>query len=144
MDPAVIKQVVTALSIIAQLVDALGVGGIVSLALAGPVLIVLAVLVLSHLNNTRVARLMESYRTDADRRFEEHRRQTDMVLERYGEALRETAQYYNDNVELVRSFSKMANGFQDLVVSNTRTLERLCNDVEHHVFCPLARDKKGL
>ncbi|MFW5490417.1 MAG: hypothetical protein ACNI3A_18670 [Desulfovibrio sp.] len=144
MDPATLTKITAALTAIAKIVEALGPGGVIALALAGPVVVVVAVLILAHLNNKRMARSFDEYRIDADRRFEAYRDQTSETLESYGAVQRETAQYYRDNVELVRSVESLARGFQDVVVTNTRTLERLCNDVEHHVFCPVARESKGL
>lgn len=48
------------------------------------------------------------------------------------EALGSVKQMYESNVALVKSYDKMASGFQDLVVESTRTLTRVCDLVSHN------------
>lgn len=163
LDPGTITQVVTALSIIAKIIDALGVGGIIGLALAGPVIVVIAVLLLSHLNNRRLTTVVDAYRKDADTRFEEYRKQSETSLrelrndsnkrfnefrtmmtttvEKYGEALSETRQFYKDNVELVRSWERMAEDFASVISLNTQTQQKLVDRIEHNQFCPIVKEK---
>lgn len=154
MDAATLTQVVTALTVFAKIVDSLGAGGLVALALAGPVVVVLAVMILSHLNGAKLAKIIESYRDDADRRFDEYRKDADRrfdhfrdtvtdTLTQLSQAHAETAQFYRDNVELVKIANKLAEGFQDTVVSNTAALERVANMVRHNQYCPVARRDSG-
>lgn len=163
MDPATITQIVTALSIIAKIVDALGVGGIIGLALAGPVIVVIAVLLLSHLNNRRLSTVVDAYRKDADTRFEQYRKQSEgslreirndsskrfnefrtlmtTTVDKYGEALGETRQFYKDNVELVRSWERLAQDFAEIISLNTRTQQKLVDKIETNQFCPAVKEK---
>ena len=126
MDPTVISQVVAALSIIAKIVDALGVGGIVGLALAGPVIVVLSVIFLSHLNNQRLAAMLEVYRKDAGDRFETYRKDSgdrfeyyrntmDKALDESEDGLNQVIQFYKDNVELVKNITNIASDLKDVV-----------------------------
>lgn len=150
MDPATMQQVVTALGIIAKIVQALGPAGITLLFLAGPVVVVIAVLLLSHFNNRRLSAVVDAYRADADRRFEEFRVNSDRRYEqtrgwmeatvaKYGEALEETRQFYKDNVELVKSWERMAEDFAEVISLNTRTQQKLVDRIEHNQFCPIVK-----
>lgn len=146
MDAATMTQIVTALTVIAKIVDSLGAGGIIALALAGPVIVVLAVMVLSWLNSEKLAKIIESYRNDADQRFETYRATSDQrfeeyrgdmnkVLTRYGEALMRTTDYYENNVDLVKGYERMAKDFAGVVSLNAATMQRLVDRIETIIQC---------
>jgi hypothetical protein len=150
MDPTTITQVVTALSIIAKIVDALGPAGIALLFLAGPVIVVIAVLLLSHLNNRRLTTVVDAYRSDADTRFREYQKGSDTRFEAFrtlmdrtvkdhGKAFAEVSQFYRDNVELVRVTQKMATEHIDIISLNTRIQQKLVDKIETNQFCPLVK-----
>jgi hypothetical protein len=154
MDPTTLTQIVTALSIIAKIFETLGPTGIILLFLAGPVVVVVAVLLLSHLNNRRLTVIMDAYRKDADERFECYRVDSDkrfdefrnwmtQTVDKYGEALAETRQFYKDNVELVRRYERMAEDFAEIISLNTRTQERLAGRIESNQFCPVVKREMG-
>lgn len=48
-------------------------------------------------------------------------------------------QMYQDNVKLVESTQKIAEGFQDIVVLSTQTLTRVQSSIDSNLFCPLMR-----
>lgn len=157
MDPAILTQVVTALTIIARIVDSLGVGGVIALALAGPVIVVLAVIIISYLNGLKLARIIEAYRADADarfeayrtdsegrfeayrsdseRRFEAYRTQADAALKQYGNALGETREFYNNNVLLVQGFERMCKDFGGIVSLNATTMQKLADKIDTALAC---------
>lgn len=146
MDAAALTQVVTALTVIAKIVDSLGVGGVIVLSLAGPVIVVLAVMVLSYLNGVKLARIIEAYRKDADtrfeayrenseKRFEEYRTHTDKVLTKYGEALGKVTDYYENNVELVKGYERMAKDFAGVLSLNSATMQALVDKIQTVIEC---------
>lgn len=150
MDPATLSQIVTALTIIAKIVSALGPGGIALLFLAGPVVVVIAVLLLSHFNNRRLSTVVDAYRQDADARFREYRSDSDSRFEAFrnlmdrtvrehGEAFTEVSQFYRDNVELVRVTQRMASEHIDIISLNTRIQQKLVDKIETNQFCPLVK-----
>jgi hypothetical protein len=53
----------------------------------------------------------------------------------------ETAQYYRDNVELVKSYERVADDLSDLVATNVQVLERLVGKIDNNLFCPVARER---
>jgi len=138
--------VVTALTVIARIVDSLGVGGVIALALAGPVVVVLAVMVLSYLNGVKLARIIEAYRADADARFEAYRNDSerrfdayrelaDKTLSQHGDALSETRLYYSNNVELVRGFERMCKDFAGVISLNSTNMQKLADRIEAILSC---------
>lgn len=52
----------------------------------------------------------------------------------------QVTQYYRDNVEVVKGYQRMTTDFCDVVVNNTRALERIANMSEVNMFCPMARE----
>ncbi|MGE4297541.1 MAG: hypothetical protein AB7E47_05875 [Desulfovibrionaceae bacterium] len=170
LDPITLKTVATALVAIAQVVDRLGPGGLLALALAGPVVLLIAILALSYWHGTKQNRALNAYREDTsaiieemrlaaakDReasahqlrdlmqdtyaRDERRRSEMDAILASYGDAVRIQQGHYNDNVELVRSWDRVAKALQDIVVTNTAAIARLCGLVENNQWCPVAREQ---
>lgn len=157
MNPADITKLVQALQVIAGILQQLGVPGLVAIMLAGPAAVLITVLVLDHLRGRKQAELLETYRKDvatmvaalqaesdsrreeASSRLETYRADMQSVLRQLGEHQRDTSQYYRDNVELVKVYERMANDLTDVVVSNTRTMERAVSLIENNMSCPAAR-----
>jgi hypothetical protein len=71
-----------------------------------------------------------------------YREDTLAMRAEHDKALVEVRQMYKDNSELVRSYQKIAEGLQDLIVLNTRTITNLCDKVDQNQFCPQVRLKK--
>jgi hypothetical protein len=126
---------------IAAVLSGLGVPGLVALALAAPALVLVTVLVLDHIRNTRMAMMQQEFRTDTTRILDAYRNNTSKILEAYrvdtqsvckelGKEHAEAVRFYNDNVELVKDYERMADALQTLVVNNTRAVERLITIVE--------------
>ncbi|MEN6439439.1 MAG: hypothetical protein ABFD97_12770 [Syntrophobacter sp.] len=90
------------------------------------------VLILWYLSDRNHQKTLKQYREDVI----EHRRL-------YDEGLREVRRMYENNVELVKGYAKIADGFQDLVVLNTQTLTKLCDSVNSNQYCPQVRLKKA-
>jgi len=126
---------------IAAVLSGLGVPGLIALALAAPALVLVTVLVLDHIRNTRMAVMQQEFRVDTTRILDAYRNNTSKILEAYrvdtqsvckelGKEHAEAVRFYNDNVELVKDYERMADALQTLVVNNTRAVERLITIVE--------------
>lgn len=136
MNPMEITQVLEIVAQAASLLERLGVTGIVMLALSGPALVVLAVLVIEYHRSSRHraenAELLAAMREENARsregaalQLEAYRADTQHLVRELGANQSATDKYYKDNVELVRGYRLLAEGLQDVVVGNTRALERL-------------------
>ena len=137
---------------IAGVLQQLGVPGLVALVLAAPAAVLITVLVLNHLQDRKTAAMLEVYRqdmaklaetarTEALTQLEVYRADTQSILRSLGKEHSETAQYYKDNVELVKSYERMAKDLSDLVASNVRLLERLAGQISNNMYCPLVRER---
>ena len=71
-----------------------------------------------------------------------YREDTRLQALAHEKALAEVRQMYRDNVELVRSYQKIAEGLQDLIIMNTQTIATLCVKVDENQYCPMVRPKK--
>lgn len=136
MNPAEITQALEVLSGIVQILDRLGISGLILLALSGPAIVILAVLGIEYHRSTRQraenAELLAAMREENARsrdasatQLEAYRSDTQHLVRELGANQTATDQYYKDNVDLVRGYKIVAEGLQDVVVGNTRALERL-------------------
>lgn len=46
---------------------------------------------------------------------------------------------YTDNVELVKSFEKIAGSLQDVVILNTQVMQGIKESVDNNIYCPIMR-----
>ena len=159
MNPADLNTLVQAVATIAGVLQQLGVPGLVALVLAAPAAVLITVLVLNHLQDRKTAAMLEVYRQDMAKlteiaraeaetaraealtQLEVYRADTQSILRSLGKEHSETAQYYKDNVELVKSYERMAKDLSDLVASNVRLLERLAGQISNNMYCPLVRER---
>lgn len=152
MNPADLTTLVQAVATIAGVLQQLGVPGLVALVLAAPAAVLITVLVLNHLQDRKTAAMLEVYRqdmakladtarADAATQLEVYRADTQSIVRELGRDHAETAQYYKDNVELVKSYERMAKDLSDLVASNVRLLERLAGQIANNMYCPMVRER---
>ena len=68
----------------------------------------------------------------------------DMLEQRktYEDGLREVREMYERNAMLVKDYASLARDLRDIVVMNTQTLTRVCDDVNRNQYCPMVRLKK--
>ena len=130
MDPAQLDSLVNAAQSIASVLSQLGVPGLLCLALAGPALIIVAMLYFEHLRVVRQAKEEEAYRETVEKVLETYRTETQTMLREVGKEHAEAVSFYEDNVELVKKCESMAEGMQVLIVNNTRAMERLATVIE--------------
>lgn len=84
--------------------------------------------------------MVKEMREDSACKLESYRADMQTVLRELGDHQQETAQYYRDNVELVKAYERIATGLQDVVVNNTRTMERVLSLIENNMMCPAVRE----
>ena len=130
MTSAEIATTLEALSGIAQVLERLGIPGLVGLALSGPALVLIAVLVIEFCRSRKMHELVESMRAESKKTLEAYRTDTQSILRELGANQSQTDRYYRDNVELVKGYELVAVNLQDVVVSNTRAMERLITILE--------------
>lgn len=46
---------------------------------------------------------------------------------------------YNDSAALVKSYEKIANSLQDIVILSTQTMQGVKQSVDNNIYCPLMR-----
>ena len=153
-----VPELLGALQTVAAFLEEMGIPGLVALILIGPAIMVVAVFALDYLRQRHAVRLeeerrtearadrdlirelMERYREEAFALVEKHREETAGILRDLSGKHAEVSQYYRDNVELLRATQHMAEDFRDIVLNNTRALERLTSAVEMNFYCPAARE----
>lgn len=152
MNGVEITNLLRVLGIIAGILQQLGVPGLVMLLLGGPAAVLITVLVLNYLSARKQERVLEVYRADmakvvaaaqeaSFRQLEIYRADTQAIVRELGENQKQTAQFYKDNVELVKSYERVADDLSDLVATNVQVLERLVGKIDNNMFCPVARER---
>jgi len=84
---------------------------------------------------------VEDHRRRAD--LGRYREDMDRILKAYGEDLRRTTQFYQDNVKLVEAYQSLAASLNDQVVLNTQVMQRLVDAICTNQYCPAGRLEKG-
>lgn len=130
MTPGELEALVQPVQAIAAVLTQLGVPGLLGLALAGSALIILAMLYFEHLRATRQEQAQAAYRDAVEKVLETYRSDTLNMLREVAKEHSEAVRFYNDNVELVQDYERMAEALQTIIVNNTRALERLVTIIE--------------
>ncbi len=130
MSPAELDALVQPVQAIAAVLTQLGVPGLLGLALAGPALIILAMLYFEHLRAARQEQAQAAYREAVEKVLETYRSDALNMLREVAKEHSEAVRFYNDNVELVQDYERMAEALQTIIVNNTRALERLVTIIE--------------
>lgn len=60
----------------------------------------------------------------------------------YEDGLKEVREMYERNVLLVKDYASVAGDLKDIIVMNTQTMTRLCDDVNRNQYCPMVRLRK--
>lgn len=76
------------------------------------------------------AAMMRAHEKETGELLRAYREDTKAILECYGKDMSKLSGYYNDNVELVHSWRRIAEGFQQTVVLNTATMQRINDMIE--------------
>lgn len=118
----------TAITAIANIIIALGPGGIMAAAVVPGLGLSIIVLVLYYFNSKKSSNLLSEYQKDM--RF---------ALAQYAAHQEETRQMYRDNVELVKDWKRVAGDLHETVVLNTRTMQKITDKVDSNQFCPLVK-----
>ncbi len=151
MSAAEISQIIASLEEMASVLDALGVPGLISLALLGPFAVFVTMLVLDHHRNRRIDSIIEGHRIETGDLVEKFREDTGRIMEMYREDTQkmlhemdlkhaEVSRYYEDNVELLKTTQQLAEDLREIVTYNSRVMERVVSLAENNMFCPLARE----
>lgn len=148
MNPTDVAQIVESLGALAKILDSLGLAGFVALWLSIPVILSLAMLgvefwrsrksqeIIADMRqeNTELANSFRAeaqvWRAESRETLEVYRGDTQKALRELGAHQREIAQYYKDNVELVKVTQRLAENLQDVILNNTRVSERVATMME--------------
>lgn len=150
MDAGTAKEVAAALAVFASLVDKLGVEGMVCLLFGSPLMMVITFAVQSHVAGRRlqsmfeearkcVHDLWEKHREETTRLQESHRQETAAIVRDLGEGLNRTTRFYENNVELVNNYKRLADNLQDLILKNSQSMEKLAAGID--TLCTTMRQK---
>jgi hypothetical protein len=90
------------------------------------------VLILWYLSDKSHERTLQSYRED-----------TTQQRKTYEDGLKEVRDMYEHNVLLVKDYASLARDLKDIIVMNTQTLTRVCDDINRNQYCPEVRRTQG-
>jgi len=135
------KELAALVAIFGSLVEQLGAKGIFGLIFGSPIMMVIVFAAQSLISARRLQHmfeearqclfdLWEKHRSEITMLQENHRQETTSVVRELGEGLKLTTRYYENNVLLVEDYSKLANGLQDLIVTNVRSMEKVAASIE--------------
>ena len=118
MSPAEVSRLAEALMDVASLLDRLGMPGFISLIMAGPALILCAIVVVEYHRSRKTQEMADAARTEGRAMLETYRADTQQVLRELGSGIDRTDRIYRANAALAKHFERIAKGRQGVVVSN--------------------------
>jgi len=65
------------------------------------------------------------------------------TLAQYRDDMLEQRQMYKDNVELVKSYQKIDESYQDVIIMNANASTKLSADIRSNQYCPMIRLNKA-
>lgn len=113
------SSVISALVNVLDKLDPGTISTLIALTILSPFGVLLLVATMMIRSEHRNAEILRAYRDD-----------TKKILECYGKDMEQLSSYYKDNVELVHSWRRIAEGFQQTVVLNTATMQRINDMIE--------------
>lgn len=140
MDSTQLEALVAAAQNIAAVLSQLGVPGLLTLALSGPALVIIAMLFFEHLRTKRSDEIIQAHREETSRILAAYREDSLKMIKELGENQRETDQYYRDNVELVKNYERMAKDLSDVITNCIAALQRMAVLTENNMQCPMSRE----
>lgn len=113
---------------------ALGVPGLIALAIALPtvsiVVAFLAAFLLNHRHAQQMREMIEFYREDNRKTIELYREDNRKSVEEVAAKHAEVVVFYRNNASLVKNYEKALEINQQLIVNNTRAMEHLSTIIE--------------
>ena len=70
-----------------------------------------------------------------------HIQHTNKIMDGYRKDVAAVAQFYKDNIVLVRDYARLSADLAGIIHLNTQIMTRLVEKVEHNMFCPVVREK---
>lgn len=121
---------VASLKPLIEMLMTMGIPGLVMLALALPVMSIVSAFVaafmLTHRHTAQMRELVEIYREDTRQVLTEEGKRHEEVVSRHAEVVA----FYNNNTSMVKNYERLLEVNQQLLVNNTRALERLTTIIE--------------
>lgn len=87
-----------------------------------------AILIIWHFDGKRLEKTQAQHRTEMAE-----------ILDRYQRDMAEMRRMYENNVQLVKNYEKLASDLHDVVIVNTRAFSHLAEDIEKNQYCPMVR-----
>lgn len=140
IDSTQLEALVTAAQSIAAVLTQLGVPGLLTLALSGPALVIIAMLFFEHLRTKRSDEIMQAHSAETARILSSYRDDSLKMIRELGDNQSVTDKYYRDNVELVKNYERMAKDLSDVITNCIGALQRMSVLTENNMQCPMARE----
>lgn len=125
----------TAIMAVAKILEALGswpLGAILAAAVGGPWAIMVFV---SRSQDKRIEAMKDLFQSAGA----EHSRRFDEVVASQEKRFAAVTRMYENNIELVRGFERMAQEYRETVVLNTATMQEVRDISMSNLFCPMVR-----
>ncbi len=72
--------------------------------------------------------------------YVDHRRY-DKILSIYKQDMTQVTRFYENNVDLVKHYEKLASDLSSIIHLNTQVQTQLVEQIKHNMFCPIVREK---
>jgi len=85
--------------------------------------------------------LLYFHTTSTTKANEAHQKETSTILAAYKEDMSKLTRMYENNVELVKHYEKLAGDLASIITLNTQVQTQLVEKIKSNMFCPLVRER---
>lgn len=142
-----VPEAIGALSTLAAFFESMGIPGFIMLLMIGPAMIIVALFALDYIRQRHAKqdaierrKEAEAYRAQLLKMQNQHQADMQNFMRDMEQKHAAVAQFYKDNVELVKTTQRLATDMRDIITNNTRALEHLTGVAQANFFCPVARE----
>jgi hypothetical protein len=85
--------------------------------------------------------LLFFHTTAGSRMHAAHEKETRTILGAYKDDMAKLTRMYENNVDLVKHYEKLADDLSGIITLNTQVQTQLVEQIKHNMFCPIIREK---
>ncbi|MFH2064972.1 MAG: hypothetical protein ABIK15_07235 [Pseudomonadota bacterium] len=90
-------------------------------------------------------RRFSQIREEDNRRFEtitaDYKNEISRILMQYKDDMAKMTRFYENNIDLVKHYERLADDLSGIIHLNTRAMTELVEKIRNNMFCPIVREK---
>jgi len=97
--------------------------------------------VIWYFDQKRLTTVLSEHKLELAKDKAQHAKHIADILARYDRDMATVTRFYEDNVELVKGYEKLANDLAGIIHLNTQVQTELVGQVKNNLYCPVVRER---